>query len=237
MGFNVQGQGVARGRGRSLDGNSRFTLEVLACKEVRSGAKPPFFIAEFSVVSADVNRGASGKEVLPYRPGELVSIVIGVPPFPGGEKAQAEEINAFLYAVVGGDADAFLARAGEVCDAAISSANVLEGRVVECATLEKEMKTKPGQFFTYRNFSPHTYAEGEAPAGLDALLAGTKKPAAPAKPAQRPAAPAFPPPPPPTHTSADPPEPWAGLPASYQRPPSAKAPRGEYWNGSAWLAK
>lgn len=235
MGFNVQGQGVARGRGRSLDGNSEFVLEIVCCKEVRSGAKPPFFIAEFTVISATVGKGVSGKEVLPYRPGELVSIVIGVPPFPGGEKAQAEEINAFLFSAVGGDLDAFTARAGEVCDAAISSNNVLEGRVVRCSTLEKEMRTKPGQFFTYRNFAPYTYPEGEAPATLDQLLSRSGATPPPARAAQRPTAPAYPPPP----DDAPPPKgnPWDGLPASHVRPASAQHPKGSYWTGTAWASK
>lgn len=236
MSFQVQGQGVARGRGRYLEGNSKFTLEILACREVKSGLKPPMFVVEFSVVASTVGTGASGTPVQPYRPGELVSWVSSVPPFPGGEVTQAKEINAFLLAAVGCTLAEFEDQAQALVDAATGVDNVLEGRVVECATVEAPKKTKPGEFFTYRNFSAHEYPAGEAPAPLAALL--TRKGA---RAPQRPQAPAFPtpstgtkvPPPPPDAPA----EPWAELPTKYHRPPSAHAPKGEWWNGTAWQAK
>jgi hypothetical protein len=193
------------------------------------------FIVEFSVVSADVASGPSGVPVLPYRQGELCSHVISVPPFATGTQQQAEEINAFLLAAVGCSKDEYEPHAQALTDAATGVDNVLEGRVVECSTVEKPKKTKPGEFFTYRTFTPHAYAPGEEPAPLATLLArkGAKAPQRPAAPVYPMTVNALPPPPPPTATV----EPWATLPASYQRPGSAMHPKGEYWNGSAWLDK
>jgi hypothetical protein len=255
--FNVQGAGVARGRGRRLEGNSTFLLEILACKEVRSGSKPPMFIAEFSVVESHAQPGCDGKEVVPYRPGELVSWVCTVPPFQGGEKTQAEQINAFCFASVGGDRDAYLERAGELVDAATGVDNVLEGRVVRCSTVLAWQKNDKTKTFTHYNFEPYAYPEGETPATLAELLSRKSRPATapkgaalplPTKPATArfvvhsadeifaplpPPPPAEPPPPPPPRAG----NPWDLLPMSYQRPASAQFPRGSYWDGKAWLSK
>lgn len=199
--------------------------------------KPPGFVMEFSVVSSEVAPGESKKAVLPYRPGELVSHVITVPPFKGGETQQAEEINAALLAIIGCDVGEYETHAQALYDAATGADNVLEGRIVECSTVEKEKKTKPGEFFTYRTFTAHAYSDADRAALADVpALLGRKGAKAP----QRPAAPTFPttgghplPPPPPEPTIA----PWDTLPPAYHQAASASFPRGRWYDGKAWVSK
>lgn len=176
-----------------------YLLEINACKEV-NGQKGTSFVVEFTILESDVASRPVGSEM---------SWVCGMA---GGIDLQRQNIKAFLIAALGEDPGP---HTNDLLARVTGPANAFLGRTVKCFAQSNMSKPKPGfpngTPYTRANWSSPTYAPGEAPPTLAALLAAPGV-AAPPPPGYRqgPAVGGFPPPPPPP----PPPNPRAGWTAS-----------------------